>query len=70
LIALEASLIHVPRTFTSRLFADWGYLLRDPVTRLLSHYAHTVVDGKKTRDLSTALSEPDNPYLSLSRYAT
>ena len=24
LIALEASLIHVPRTFTSRLFADWG----------------------------------------------
>jgi hypothetical protein len=23
-IALEASLIHIPRTFTSRLFADWG----------------------------------------------
>ena len=22
--ALEASLIHVPRTFPSRLFADWG----------------------------------------------
>ncbi|REJ75464.1 MAG: hypothetical protein DWQ47_08290 [Acidobacteria bacterium] len=43
------------------------YLLRDPVSRAVSHYSHDVLKGKVTKDLSEALRLDDN-YVKTSSY--
>jgi hypothetical protein len=44
------------------------YLVRDPVDRAASQYAHHVRDGAEHRDLRDALLDPASQYLSRSRY--
>jgi len=44
------------------------YVVRDPIARLLSQYAHRVAAGRETRSLAEVLDDPANPYLSRSRY--
>lgn len=47
------------------------YVLRDPVERMISHYAHRYAKGKETRPLTEALLGPDyNVYLATSCYCT
>ena len=43
-------------------------VLRDPVSRLRSHYRHEVQRGRERRPLPEALAEPDNAYLRRSCY--
>lgn len=46
------------------------YIVRDPVERTLSHYAHNVAEGQETRSIVEALLESEsNHYLECSRYA-
>jgi Sulfotransferase domain len=44
------------------------YMVRDPIDRLLSHYLHNVGGGYEDRPLAEALAEPQNAYVSRSRY--
>jgi hypothetical protein len=44
------------------------YLVRDPLRRALSQYAHHRRDGAEHRDVHDALLDPDSQYLSRSRY--
>lgn len=44
------------------------YLVRDPLQRALSQYAHHRRDGAEDRPLEDALLDPDSQYLSRSRY--
>jgi hypothetical protein len=45
------------------------YLVRDPVSRLLSHYAHNLAHGRESRSLEEALADLDgNGYVDASRY--
>jgi Sulfotransferase family len=44
------------------------YLVRDPVRRAVSQYAHHRRDGTETRGLTDALLDPGSQYLSRSRY--
>jgi len=44
------------------------YLVRDPLQRALSQYAHHRRDGAEPRDVCAALLDPDSQYLSRSRY--
>ena len=45
------------------------YLVRDPVERAVSQYAHHVRDGDETRPVGEALLDPDSQYVARSRYA-
>ena len=45
------------------------YLVRDPVTRALSQYAHHVREGDETRPVEEALLDPGSQYVARSRYA-
>ncbi len=45
------------------------YLVRDPVDRAVSQYAHHRRDGAEHRPLSEALLDEDSQYLARSRYA-
>lgn len=49
------------------------YLIRDPITRLISHYLHLVCLGRENRSFSDVVSSlvhsPDSPYITQSRYA-
>lgn len=44
------------------------YLVRDPVDRALSQYAHHVRDGTERRPAEEALLDPSSQYLARSRY--
>ena len=44
------------------------YLVRDPVERALSQYAHHSRDGAESRAVADALLDPDNQYVARSRY--
>lgn len=44
------------------------YLVREPLARALSQYAHHRRDGAETRDVAGALLDEDNQYLARSRY--
>ncbi len=44
------------------------YLVRDPVARAVSQYAHHRRDGAEPRPLEEALLDPDSQYLARSRY--
>lgn len=44
------------------------YLVRDPVDRAVSQYAHHRRDGAEQRPLADALLDPDSQYLARSRY--
>lgn len=44
------------------------YLVRDPVARALSQYAHHLRDGAETRPAEQALLDPDSQYVARSRY--
>jgi Sulfotransferase family len=44
------------------------YLVRDPVERAASQWAHHVRDGTESRALEEALLDPDSQYLDRSRY--
>jgi hypothetical protein len=44
------------------------YLVRDPLQRALSQYAHHRRDGAEPRDVCEALLDPDSQYLARSRY--
>lgn len=46
------------------------YVLRDPLARMISQYAHSYAKGKESRPLAQALTRPWNPYLPTSRYHT
>lgn len=53
--------------------ARFIYLVRDPVERIVAHYAQHVADGKEGRSLGDALADwqrPDSIYVCPSRYAT
>ncbi|GEM_PF-4095482 len=43
-------------------------VLREPETRLRSHYRHEVHHGRERRPFLQAVSEPDNPYVRRSLY--
>lgn len=45
------------------------YLVRDPVERAVSQYAHHRRDGAEHRPLDEAVLDPDSQYLARSRYA-
>jgi hypothetical protein len=45
------------------------YLVRDPLERALSQYAHHRRDGAEPREPAEALLDPDSQYLARSRYA-
>lgn len=45
------------------------YLVRDPLERAVSQYAHHRRDGAEPRPLAEALLDPDSDYLARSRYA-
>ncbi len=45
------------------------YVVRDPGLRLKSHYLHEWQRSRERRPLVDAISEPDNAYVALSRYA-
>lgn len=45
------------------------YLMRDPIDRIVSHYRHNVSNGRETRPIELALSNPaDNDYVKASSY--
>jgi len=44
------------------------YLVRDPLARAVSQYAHHQRDGTERRPLHVALLDPDSQYLARSRY--
>jgi len=44
------------------------YLVRDPVERALSQYAHHARDGTERRTVADALLDPDSQYVARSRY--
>ena len=49
------------------------YLVGDPIERLISHYVQAVAGGVESRSIEEALSDftnPRNPYVSVSCYAT
>lgn len=48
------------------------YLVREPISRTLAHWAHNVAAGTESRSVETAMLDPDprNVYVSASRYAT
>jgi Sulfotransferase domain len=46
------------------------YLVRDPIARIRSDYHQHRVVGVETRDIETALAEPDNRYVEASRYGS
>jgi hypothetical protein len=45
------------------------YILRDPVERLVSHYAHYYAEGRETRPIAEALADFSCPYICRSQYA-
>jgi len=45
------------------------YMVREPISRMLSHYFHNVGGGYETRSLDEALSDPESAYVARSRYA-
>jgi Sulfotransferase domain len=45
------------------------YMVREPVSRILSHYLHNVGGGYEHRPLDEALADPDCAYVARSRYA-
>lgn len=44
------------------------YMVRDPIERMLSHWAHSTGAGYETREIVPTLSDPDTPYMNRSRY--
>lgn len=44
------------------------YLARDPLDRAVSQYLHHRRDGDETRDLATALLDPDSQYIARGRH--
>lgn len=44
------------------------YMVRDPISRILSHWAHAVGAGYETRPMEDALARPDQTYVTRSRY--
>lgn len=48
--------------------AQLVYLVRDPVRRAASQYAHHVRDGNEVRPMERALLDPESQYLSRSRF--
>jgi hypothetical protein len=53
------------------------YMVRDPIERIVAHYAQHQANGKEARSLDDAVrcqlrdgDDPVNPYLCMSRYAT
>lgn len=48
--------------------AQLVYLVRDPVDRAASQYAHHARDGEETRPLDAALLDPGSQYVARSRY--
>src|SRR5262245_43493172 len=58
----------VPRLLETLPDALLLCLLRDPATRLRSHYHHEVLRGRETRPLAEAVAEPGNPYVARSSY--
>lgn len=61
--AAERMLATLPR---ARLI----YLVRDPISRITSHYVHLRAAGVERRSLEVALRDPTNPYVRVSEYAT
>jgi hypothetical protein len=61
---------HVPaRMKTVIPSARFLYLVRDPLTRIVSHYMHRYYGGGEKRSLDEALSQFEgNPYIDCSRY--
>ena len=58
----------VPRLLGTLPDAALVCLLRDPATRLRSHYRHEVLRGRETKPLSVAVAEPGNAYVARSSY--
>lgn len=46
------------------------YVVRDPMERTLSHYVHAVSAGRESRPVDQAVTNPDEPYVTRSRYFT
>jgi hypothetical protein len=44
------------------------YMVRDPISRILSHWRHSVGAGYETRPMEEALARPDQTYVTRSRY--
>ncbi len=44
------------------------YMVRDPISRILSHWRHAVGAGYETRPMQEALARPDQTYVTRSRY--
>ena len=44
------------------------YMVRDPISRILSHWAHAVGAGYETRPMEDALARADQTYVTRSRY--
>ena len=44
------------------------YMVRDPISRILSHWRHAVGAGYETRPIEEALARPDQSYVTRSRY--
>src|ERR687897_481527 len=44
------------------------YMVRDPISRILSHWRHAVGAGYETRPMEEALARPDQTYVTRSRY--
>ncbi len=58
----------IPRLLGTLPDAALICLLRDPATRLRSHYRHEVLRGRETKPLSVAVAEPGNAYVARSSY--
>ena len=58
----------VPRLLGTLPDAALVCLLRDPATRLRSHYRHEVLRGRETKPLAAAVVEPANAYVARSSY--
>jgi hypothetical protein len=44
------------------------YMVRDPISRILSHWRHAVGAGYETRPMEEAIARPDQTYVTRSRY--
>lgn len=58
-----------PRMYSVVPDAKLIYVLRDPITRIISHYIHESSVGRENRELLEALTESyNNPYICRSKY--
>lgn len=44
------------------------YVLRDPITRVVSHYVHNYAHGRESRSFADAIRDPSSNYIQTSKY--